>query len=117
MIIYSLYELCLDTTNALISKNKGERELYDSVIIKIKTKMELTPAEKEWVISSIIKTIVVISSIYIVNIWLFINKWLFRFTPWIDETPRKVNRLLWNLLGFFLIILGFIFQIIGSLII
>lgn len=114
MVIHSLYEFGLDTTNAIVSKKEGERKFSNSVIVKVKSNMKLTSAEKEQFIFLVKENCVVNASIYIINVWLFINRWIFRFTPWLEETPRKVNRFLWNLLAFSLIILGFIFQFIGS---
>ena len=113
IVIYSLYDFGMDATLAILDKKEDESEFISSIESKIRSGHKLTAVEKERLVFLVTENFTIFCSAHIVTAWLAINKWIFMFTPWVEQTPRKVNRFLWNLIGFGLIIAGFALQLVG----
>ena len=115
--LHSLYDYGLSVLQKLWDKDEFlmNRNIIENLDKKIKTKANLTPIEKEQYVQLLKDAFSFNIATSVVSIWLWINKYFFFFTPWIEDKPRTVNRFLWNFAGLFLILVGFIFQLISSL--
>lgn len=113
IMVHTLYDIGIDASVRIIEKIDIEKDR--NLISNFFDGKKLSPAEKERSVHLIKENLTLKSLGYIVSLWLWINRHIFRFTPWIDEKPRVINRYLWNFCGLFLILIGFVFQLLGAL--
>jgi hypothetical protein len=115
--LHSLYDYGLSVLLKLWEEEEflKNRNIFKNIDEKIKAKNNLTPLEKEQFIQLLKNAFSFHIVGFVVSIWLWVNKYFFFFHPWDEDKPRAVNRFLWNFAGLFLILVGFIFQLISSL--
>lgn len=113
IMIHTLYDLGIEAALKIVEKIDIEND--QNITSKFLKGEKLSPKEKERLLHLIKENITFKSAGYIVLLWDWINVHIFRFYAWTDEKPRVVNRYLWNFCGLFLILVGFIFQLMGAL--
>ena len=113
--LHLLHDLGIELVLKNVDKISQTMNEIDPLRIKIRNRENLTPVEKDKFIEFIKENVAFNSIIHINTIWLFFNRCFFGFTPWMEEQPIRVNRYLWNLLGGFLITVGFLLQLIDAL--
>ena len=113
--IHSLYDMGMEMTLKILEAIKREKnEANFTIWDKLKNRESLSPVEWERLVTLVKREFALRSVCYVVTIWLWINQKVFRFTPWMEDAPRLINRYFWNVAALFLILVGFVFQLIGS---
>ena len=114
--LHSLYDYGVSVLQKIWDEEEflKNRNIFKNIEEKIKDKTNLTPLEKEQFIQLLKDAFSFHIVDFVVSIWLWVNKYFFFFNPWVEDKPRTVNRFLWNFAGLFLILVGFIFQLISS---
>ena len=113
--IHSLYDMGMEMTLKILEAIKREKnEANFTIWDKLKNRESLSPVEWERFATLVKREFALRSVCYVVTIWLWINQKVFRFTPWMEDAPRLINRYFWNVAALFLILVGFVFQLIGS---
>jgi hypothetical protein len=112
---HMLYDFGIDFGQSIF-QNPLKNESTDEIRKKLLSGQRLTSAEKEILVELIKENIALGAFARLLGFWLWINQNIFRFTPWIEERPRLVNKFLWNLLGGLLLVIGFFLQFLGTFI-
>ncbi|MFC1675090.1 hypothetical protein ACFL1K_04325 [Candidatus Omnitrophota bacterium] len=112
IMIHTLYDIGIEAATRIMEKMNIEED--QKLIAKFKDNEKLSSKEKERVKDLVKENFTLNSLQYFIMLWVWINRHIFRFTPWIEGKPRLINRYLWNFCGLFLILIGFILQLVGG---
>lgn len=115
LLIHALYDIGIKAGSAMIEDDKrlkGNQELLDRFFKREKILQNEKDALLRMLKGNFMFNMLVW---FVLPVWFWVNKNIFRFTPWFDDAERDIHRFLWIFVGFFLLVLGFLLQIISQI--